>query len=658
VSEAGVPSALAVAGGLGAALALVGMPAGAGYGGLPAVVLALLWWGSGVVATRARPDHLSARLLLAVGATHLAAFGVTIMIGLMDSPDPTWAAWAVGLLANTTYALGFAALATLLVVFPDAHLRRRSQRVMTVASVGAAAGATALYALTAPSQELAGEVAVPAPPPLPIGSSELDLFGLVMLLVVVGLISLVVRTRRAQGEARRQLMWPLGVASVLVVMLATTPAGTALLGDTWTLVFVPIVGALPLALLAGIVRYRLLEVDLYVVRTLAYGLVLALVIVSFALAAWLANELGGSGSVAAVAVAVLAALVAHPLRLRLQAVADRVVSGGRVGRRAAVAHLNEALDGSDSAELAERTADTVHTGLDVSWVRVRFGGSVLTERGVVAGPPAAVVPLVAAGEELGALECGPRHGGWGEDDMALLSILAGHAALALRGADLAAALEVRMQEVVESRARLVRAEDEVRRQLERDLHDGIQQQLVVLLARLELLRAMIDEDSPARAVADLSHEQARRSLVELRDVVRGVHAPLLEDRGLISAVESQADRLPIPVTVDVDPRLEGVRYSPEVEAAAYYVFCEATTNVIKHSGASRARVVLSPWAEGGLQVAVGDEGCGFAGTGAGTGLTGLRDRVDALNGQMDVLSAPGVGTTVVARFPRLAVAHA
>ena len=206
----------------------------------------------------------------------------------------------------------------------------------------------------------------------------------------------------------------------------------------------------------------------------------------------------------------------------------------------------------------------------------------------------------------------------------------------------------------------MRAEDDARRRIERDLHDGVQQQVVALLGRLGMLRSQLDAESAAHDVADQSHALAQRVLEDLRHLVRGIHPPLLTDHGLAAAVEAQADLLALPVTVDVDPRLERQRFSTDVETAAYYVVSEAVTNVMKHSGAERARVVLTPHDAAGLQVAVTDEGRGFDRTtaGAGSGLRGLRDRVEAVGGTLEVSAAEGVGTTVVARFPQRVLAGA
>ncbi|NJC71150.1 GAF domain-containing sensor histidine kinase [Planosporangium thailandense] len=616
------------------------------------VALAVVWWLAGLVALRARPEHASARLLTAVGTCHLAAFAIASVLGVTSGDSAAWLPWAAAVAANVIYWSGFAALAILLAVFPDERVRGRTSWGMVTVGVLAVVVVPVVAAVTSRQTDLAlhfHRTALPAPAPLPWGSGPVDVSGVLPLLVLVGLAILVVRVRGATGERRQQLLWPLTIAAVLALMLVATPVGTHALGRGWAVVFVPVVGVLPIALLAGVRRYRLLQVELYAARTLAYGVVLALVLTIYTAAAAAA---GHHGALPAVLVAAAAAVTGHPLRVWLEARVDRFVSGGRIRGHALVRHLAESLEGSDPRALATRTADTIATGMDVAWIDIRCQPDLQVHAGSArTGDARLVVPLTAAGEEIGAIECGPRRGGWSDEDIRLLTVLARHAALALRGADLASALARRVDELAASRERLVRAEDRARRQLERDLHDGIQQQLVVLLARLELLRSTLDAETTEGQIAAQSHAQAQRSLADLRNLVRGIHPPLLSDRGLVAAIEAQADQLPIPVSVDVDPRLTDARFPPAVETAAYYVVCEATTNVIKHSGAGRARVVVRPLAADGLQVAVTDDGSGFAVTATGSGLAGLRDRVEAIGGRLEISSTVGVGTTVVARFP-------
>jgi signal transduction histidine kinase len=210
-----------------------------------------------------------------------------------------------------------------------------------------------------------------------------------------------------------------------------------------------------------------------------------------------------------------------------------------------------------------------------------------------------------------------------------------------------AELQARLNELRESRARIVQAGDAARRRLERDLHDGAQQRLVGLALDLRLAREKL-EDDPAAAAAMLDDASAAlaRATDELRELARGIHPALLSDRGLDAAVESLAKRAPLPVRVDstVNGRLPA-----PVESAAYFVISEALTNVVRHSGADRAEIEISR-DDGRLRVEVRDDGAGGADA-SGSGLRGLADRVAALDGNLEIDGSPGRGTIVRADIP-------
>lgn len=659
VDAKGFIRALTVAGGISAIAApILVLSAGEPRGLLP-VGLAFAWYVPGALAARARPEHLVAQLLLAVGAFHLIAYALGAAVYLETSSGRSWLPWLVGLFSLVIFAGGFAALGVLLAAFPDGRLNSRPRRIFGWMAAVVAASVPIAAGLTLGTIDLPLEGPRPgpaAPSPLPLTDTPVDLFFAVPLLVIVGIVFLLARVRREGGDQRRRLAGPVGVAVLLGLMILGTPAGTRVLGaNVWPVLFVVVVSLLPFALLAGLLRYRILEVELYVGRTIAYTAVFVLVLSLYAGAA----ELVGSsryGDILPAGIAVVAALTGTPVRRGVQSLVDRWLTGGRIRGQALVRRLAESLETADRDVLARRAAETVAEGFDVSWVRIVVKNEVLAHVGPPSaeGKPHFVVTLIAAGEEIGMLECGPRYGGWTDDDIELVRLLARHAALALQSADLAAQLAVRVDEVTASRRRLVRAEEEVRRQLERDLHDGVQQQIVALLARLEMLRSLLDPASTAGEIAAAAHRQASTSLAEFRELVRGIHPPLLSDRGLVAAVESRGNLLPIPVAMDVDPRLDDRLLAPEVEGAAYYVISEALTNVIRHSGADRVRIVIATDEENGLLVAVSDEGRGFEANGTGSGLRGLRDRVEALDGKLEVESTLGVGSTISARLPQQA----
>lgn len=202
-------------------------------------------------------------------------------------------------------------------------------------------------------------------------------------------------------------------------------------------------------------------------------------------------------------------------------------------------------------------------------------------------------------------------------------------------------------DLIASRARLVKAGDDQRRRLERNLHDGAQARLVSVALQLRVARASLQRRP--EAVPELLEEAAREldaGLAELREIARGLHPALLVDHGLLRALEVLAERLPVPVTLDVpDERL------PELlEATIYYIAAEALTNVARHAAATRATVTVVR--DGGIvRATITDDGRGGADPASGTGLLGLRDRAEAVGGTLSFASPPGQGTTIVAALP-------
>jgi signal transduction histidine kinase len=210
-------------------------------------------------------------------------------------------------------------------------------------------------------------------------------------------------------------------------------------------------------------------------------------------------------------------------------------------------------------------------------------------------------------------------------------------------------LAARVSELELSRERVVDAAEAERRRIERDLHDGAQQRLVALALELGRAKAKFDEDLDAvRLLVDHAHTEAKTVLAELRGLVRGVHPPVLTDRGLDAALSGLAALCPVPVDVEVDVP---VRPKPVVEAAAYFVVAEALTNVAKHARASHARVVVEQHGRPGtLSVVISDDGVGGADPDA-PGLRGLADRVGGVDGRLTVESPRGGPTIIAAELP-------
>jgi len=231
----------------------------------------------------------------------------------------------------------------------------------------------------------------------------------------------------------------------------------------------------------------------------------------------------------------------------------------------------------------------------------------------------------------------------------LLADLAAQAGLVLRNVGLWEQLTVRLEEIRASRQRLVAAQDEERRRIERNIHDGAQQQLVALTIKLNLTEGLIgtDPEGERELLAEL-RQDAASAVEDLRDLARGIYPPLLAGEGLAVALRAQAAKSPVPTSVEAD----GIaRYPQDVEAAVYFCVLEALQNVAKYAGASSARVRLIGSGDE-LRFEVADDGVGFdAGTNAfGTGLQGMADRLGAHDGVLDVRTSPGAGTVVTGRL--------
>ncbi|HET9084020.1 MAG TPA: histidine kinase [Candidatus Limnocylindrales bacterium] len=235
------------------------------------------------------------------------------------------------------------------------------------------------------------------------------------------------------------------------------------------------------------------------------------------------------------------------------------------------------------------------------------------------------------------------------DDPGLVSAAAAAVRLAVENERLQAEVRAQLDAVTASRARIVEAQDDERRRIERDLHDGAQQRLVSLQLSLQMLRRDLGPEADPAAVAELeaASAEAAAAIADIRELARGVHPAILTESGLGAALGSLADRAPLPVvlTDDLDRRLPG-----SVEATAYFVAAEALTNAIKHSGASR--IDLRTWlADDHLHLDVSDDGRGGADATDGTGLTGIHDRVAALGGTVRVESRVGEGTRLMVALP-------
>jgi signal transduction histidine kinase len=489
--------------------------------------------------------------------------------------------------------------------------------------------------------------------------------------------SLVGRYRRAEQEERQQLRWLFTVGAIaavaltllLVVGLLAEGRGIRtldLIGDGLMVVLVTtVVLGIPVATGVAILKYRLYDLDRFVRKTVVIA-VLALFIATgyAAIVAVGSLALGGGNVVVSFVAATVLAVGFQPARDRARRVADRFVYGKRATPYEVLTAFGDRVSEAYSPdEVLPRMVQVLAqgTGAEAARVWLRVGGELSP---AASWPPNArsVRSLPMVGEnlpELGDEHAFPvRHHGemLGAVTLSfppsdpitpaksrLVEDLAAQAGLVLRNARL-------IEELRASRQRLVAAQDEERRRIERNLHDGAQQQLVAMSIKLGLAERLVrtDPDTTTSILAEVRSESSE-ALENLRDLARGIYPPLLADQGLGAALAAQARKSPVPVDVSSD----GIgRFPREVEAAVYFSTLEALQNVAKYAGASKATIGLAR-SDGHLRFSVHDDGRGFDPdvTSFGTGLQGMSDRLDAIGGTLSVRSAVGEGTTIRGSVP-------
>jgi signal transduction histidine kinase len=470
--------------------------------------------------------------------------------------------------------------------------------------------------------------------------------------LLVGAAAVRSRYKRSAGINRLQMLWlayaalliPLGVVCFLLWgVLFGEP------GDAVAAFLLGMEAAVALAVGVAVMRYRLYEIDRLINRTVVYTLLTASLGLVYAVVSVVAGVVVGRGSAWATALgAVAGALAFRPLRTRAQAVVDWRFARPRFdGLRRVRAFVDEVRDGRREPEEigAVLAAALRDPGAELLF-RLPASDTYADSAGrVVAEPPdgeGALTPVGHRGQEIGLL----RHRRDLLDRPDLLHSVLEAASLAIEIARLRVEVRLQLVEVDESRARIVQAGYEERRRLERDLHDGAQQRLVTLGIVLRRLQRSLPREArvlgPAldSAVAEIGH-----AIADLRTIASGMRPPRLDD-GLAAALADLTREAPVPI--DVEATAE--RLPPHVEAAAYFVACEAITNAVKHASPSRIRVKAT-LADGGLRLLVADDGVGGANPAAGTGLVGLTDRVAAQGGTLLIESPLGAGTRVEAEFP-------
>jgi signal transduction histidine kinase len=503
---------------------------------------------------------------------------------------------------------------------------------------------------------------------------------LMLPIVIVGAAAIVRRFRRSSGDERLQLKWltlssalvasMFGVYGVLVIVQGTaSPDGRGL---TWleNLTIVAFL-AVPVSVAFGVLKYRLYDIDIVINKAVVYGAIAAFITGVYLIVVIGVGSLIGYASnpvLSAIAAAIIA-LAFQPARRGAQRLANRFVYGRRATPYEVLSQLSSRFANAYSLDdalprLAHVSADAV--GAERATIWLRADGML---RPSASWPDdGSTAPLAMHGSELPAF--GPREAGFavrhqgeplgavsvtmpaseplGPAQRKLLEDVAAQAGLVLRNVGL-------LEDLRASRLRIVTAQDERAKKLERDIHDGAQQQLVALSVKQRLVAGLVGKDDErARAMLDELQLETTDALESLRDLARGIYPPLLADKGLAAALEAQARKSPVPVSVDAD----GIgRYPQEVEAAVYFCCLEAVQNAAKYASAERVTISLAA-SNGHLTFAVADDGAGFdpSETPRGTGLTNMRDRVEALGGAIEVSSRPRAGTAISGSIPVEAIA--
>jgi len=587
--------------------------------------------------------------------------GIGFMLLLFPSgtlPSPRWRPWAgLGLLATALTMVGFVVRPRLMALPAPGGVSLMLENPLGVRSLGPVLSTVLIGTLN-------------------------GLSVLVTVILAAAFVSLAVRYRSGGREVRQQIKW-LALAAVAVAgCQAAALLAIAITGDAsnpvtvtaYVVIPVTVLFGIPAVITLAILKYGLYQIDVIINRAVQYGLLSAALTGVYAGIVVGIGTLAGyaGGPVLTIAAAVTIAVLFQPVRHRARLVANRLVYGQRATPYQVLADFAEDMAGQLDFDTALDRMASILAGATGAvrveiWVRVgaQLRPQVIWPRG--SAPPAAV-PLAGDAElpafELATRAVAVRHGDEllgalaiqkprnepitaAEDK--LLTHLASQAGLVLRNVRLTAELQATIDDLRASRLRLVRAQDEERQRIERNLHDGAQQQLVALTVQLSLLEDSAGDSGEVRQMTGQLRAGLRAALDDLRALARGIYPPLLADQGLGPALRAQAGRTPLPVQVEAD----GIgRYPRDAEAAVYFCILEALQNTAKYARASQAAVALScPGSH--LEFTVSDDGTGFDTAKAtyGTGLQGMADRLAAAGGTLRINSAPGNGTTISGRLP-------
>ena len=620
----------------------------------------------GVVLASKRPENPIGWLLLAAALMNgLEDFGLSYGIrALVVASGSLPAGRALAWMGSWLNGIPLGLLAFFFLLFPTGNLPSRRWRP----AAWFVAGSFALIVAT----ELVSSTRSWTDPfrASSLGTSPIGLLLLFPLAVsfVIPLTAVAVRFRGSSGDERLQLKWFVtATALVFVTLLGYIPLGSctscsppAMVSMLAGLAFLFLLTAIGIAVL----KYRLYEIDVVISKTVVYGtLAVFITLVYVGLVAGVGTLVGNTRSplLAAIAAAVIA-VAFQPIRQRAGRLANRIVYGKRATPYEVLSDFAEQMTGAYPVDeilphIARMLAEGTGAIRSDVWLLVgselRAAGSwpptavepvPLVADGSIDVPGAVAVPVRYQGEALGALSLQKPPGDpITSAERKLLDDVASQAGLVLRNARLIAELRA-------SRQRIVSAQDAAARRLERNIHDGAQQQLVALAVKTRLVDSLVGRDeATAHDVLSQIQTEAQEALENLRDLARGIYPPILADQGLAVALDAQAQRSPVPVAFEA----VGIsRYRSETEAAVYFSVLEALQNVAKYSGASHAIVSLHG-GNGRLMFEVTDDGAGFdPGTTAyGTGLQGVADRLAAIDGTLEVRSKPGAGATILGIVP-------
>ena len=588
-------------------------------------------------------------------------------------PSATWAVWLGAVLGE----LGFL-FALALLLFPDGRLPSRRWRAVAWLIVAAEA-LLLIMAITSSAALRAQNAAVLKSPVRLIPDSLADPVVNVVQTAFIPLclaaaVGCVFRYRRSPAGERQQIKW-------IAYAGALTAVGLVICGIVFhnPLGAFLVVGPLiPVAAGIAIFRYRLYDIDVVISKTIVYGSLAAFITAVYVLIVAGIGSLGSgalqAGSRPNFGLSILATAVVavafQPVRERVQHLANRLVYGKRATPYEALSDFAGRMGGTYAVEyvlprMARVLAEGTGAGRAVVWLKTGTdlvaGASWPPDSGppprvaLSEGEPAAIagadrVALVRhEGETLGALSVAKRPGeNLTPVEGKLMSDLGAQAGLLLHNIGLTEQLRARLADLQASRLRIVAAADDQRRRIERDIHDGAQQQLLAIADTLALAESVAGQDEQReRALVAQLRAETRGALEALRELARGIYPPLLADQGLAAAVSAQARKAPGPVEVSTD----GIgRYPAEIETAVYFCCVEALHNAARHAPGSALRIILADTGQG-PEFEVTDNGPGFDPAAvAASGLRNMSDRLAALGGSCQVDSSPGRGTTVTGRI--------